>query len=133
MNIDTQDSMLLLALIYLSGVLWHLDKATGKRSSPLWSLLWPLALWLNVHGKGAKRHWRRLSQAQRQQYMHLLAMPQSIKWSIGRPLRTFSAKPVGVYAGSQPLIPKGEQSGLSTRIAATAENRRKFRSWRFSA
>ena len=56
MNIDSQDSMLLLALIYLSGVLWHLDKATGKRSSPLWSLLWPLALWLNVHGKGAKRH-----------------------------------------------------------------------------
>jgi hypothetical protein len=56
MNIDSQDSVLLLALIYLSGVLWHLDKATGKRSSPLWSLLWPLALWLNVHGKGAKRH-----------------------------------------------------------------------------
>ena len=56
MNIDTQDSMLLLALIYLSGVLWHLDKATGKRSSPLWSLLWPLALWLNVRGKRAKRH-----------------------------------------------------------------------------
>ena len=56
MNIDSQDSVLLLALIYLSGVLWHLDKATGKRSGPLWSLLWPLALWLNVHGKGAKRH-----------------------------------------------------------------------------
>ena len=56
MNIDTQDSMLLLALIYLSGVLWHLDKAAGDRSSPLWSLLWPLALWLNVRGKRAKRH-----------------------------------------------------------------------------
>ena len=54
--IDALDSVLLLALIYLSGVLWHLDKATGKRSSPLWSLLWPLALWLNVHGKSAKRH-----------------------------------------------------------------------------
>ena len=56
MNIDTQDSMLLLALIYLSGLLWHLDKAAGDRSSPLWSLLWPLALWLNVRGKRAKRH-----------------------------------------------------------------------------
>ena len=56
MNIDAWDSMLLLALIYLSGILWHAEEATGKRSSPLWSLLWPLALWLNVHGKGAKRH-----------------------------------------------------------------------------
>jgi hypothetical protein len=56
MNIDAQDSMLLLALMYLSGVLWHLDKANGERSSPLWSLLWPIALWLNVRGKRAKRH-----------------------------------------------------------------------------
>ena len=56
MNIDPRDSMLLLGLIYLSGVLWHLDKATGKRSSPLWSLLWPLALWLNLRGKRAKRY-----------------------------------------------------------------------------
>jgi hypothetical protein len=50
------DSMLLLALIYLSGVLWHLDEATGERSSALWSLLWPLALWLNVRDKRAKWH-----------------------------------------------------------------------------
>jgi hypothetical protein len=28
-------------------------------------------------------------------------------------------KPVGVWAGSQPLIPAGEQSGLLTRIAVT--------------
>jgi hypothetical protein len=55
MNIDAPDSMLLLAVIYLSGVLWHLDEAPGARSSPLWSLLWPLALWLNVHGKHAQR------------------------------------------------------------------------------
>jgi hypothetical protein len=48
--------MLLLALIYLSGVLWHLDEATGERSSALWSLLWPLALWLNVRDKRAKWH-----------------------------------------------------------------------------
>jgi hypothetical protein len=61
MNIDIRDSMLLLALIYFSGVLWHLDEATGKRSKPLWSLLWPLALWLNVRGKHAKRNCRRLS------------------------------------------------------------------------
>jgi hypothetical protein len=54
--IDARDSMLLLALIYLSGFLWHLDKATGERSNPLWSLLWPLALWLNVRGKRAKHH-----------------------------------------------------------------------------
>ena len=59
--IDAWDSMLLLGLIYLSGVLWHLDKATGERSTPLWSPLWPLALWLNVRGKHAKRNWRRLS------------------------------------------------------------------------
>ena len=54
--IDALDSMLLLTLIYLSGILWHLDKATGERSSLLWSLLWPLALWLNMRGKRAKRH-----------------------------------------------------------------------------
>jgi hypothetical protein len=54
--IDALDSMLLLALIYLSGVLWHLDEATGERSSSLWSLLWPLALWLNVRDKRAKWH-----------------------------------------------------------------------------
>ena len=56
MNIDAWDSMLLLALIYLSGILWHAEKATGERSGSLWSLLWPLALWLNVRGKHAKRH-----------------------------------------------------------------------------
>jgi hypothetical protein len=56
MNIDARDSMLLLALIYLSGILWHLDKATGERNNPLWSLLWPLALWLNERGRRAKRH-----------------------------------------------------------------------------
>jgi len=54
--IDALDSMLLLGLIYLSGVLWHLDEATGERSSSLWSLLWPLALWLNVRDKRAKWH-----------------------------------------------------------------------------
>ena len=53
MNIDAWDSMLLLALIYLSG---HAEEATGERSGSLWSLLWPLALWLNVRGKHAKRH-----------------------------------------------------------------------------
>ena len=61
MNIDAWDSMLLLGLIYLSGVLWHLDKATGERSTPLWSLLWPLALWLSVRRNRAKQYWRRLS------------------------------------------------------------------------
>ena len=29
-------------------------------------------------------------------------------------------KPVGVWAGSEPLIPTGEQSGLQTRIAKEA-------------
>jgi hypothetical protein len=32
---------------------------------------------------------------------------------------TISAKPDGAWAGSQPWIAKGEQSGLLTRIAAT--------------
>jgi hypothetical protein len=54
--IDALDSTLLLALIYLSGVLLHLDKATGERSGQLWILLWPLALWLNMRGKRAKWH-----------------------------------------------------------------------------
>ena len=56
MNIDAWDSMLLLALIYLSGVLRHFGKPIGERSSPLWSLLWPLALLLNARGRRAKRH-----------------------------------------------------------------------------
>ena len=56
MNMDPSDSVLLLVLTYLCGVLWHLDEATGERSSSLWSLLWPLALWRNVRGKHAKRH-----------------------------------------------------------------------------
>jgi hypothetical protein len=56
MNIDAWDSMLLLALIYLWGILWHAEEATGERSGSLWSLLWPLALWLNVRGKRAKRY-----------------------------------------------------------------------------
>jgi len=56
MNIDAWDSLLLLALIYLSGILWHAEEATGERSGSLWSFLWPLALWLNVRGKRAKRH-----------------------------------------------------------------------------
>jgi hypothetical protein len=55
MNIDAPDSMLLLAVIYLSGVLWHLDEAAGARCSPFWSLLWPVALWLNLCGKHAQR------------------------------------------------------------------------------
>jgi hypothetical protein len=55
MNIEAPDSMLLLGLMYLSGVLWHLEEATGTRSSPLWSLLWPVALWLNVRGKHTQR------------------------------------------------------------------------------
>jgi hypothetical protein len=55
MNIDAPDSMLLLAVIYLSGVLWHLDEAAGARCSPFWSLLSPVALWLNLCGKHAQR------------------------------------------------------------------------------
>jgi hypothetical protein len=51
---DAWDSALLLALMYLSGLLWHLDKADGERSSSLWSVLWPLALWLNARGKHEK-------------------------------------------------------------------------------
>jgi hypothetical protein len=39
--------------------------------------------------------------------------------STGKSSRTISAKPVGAWAGSQRLIPRGEQSGLLTRIAAT--------------
>jgi hypothetical protein len=38
---------------------------------------------------------------------------------IGKSSLTISAKPVGVWAGSQPLILREEQSGLPTRIAAT--------------
>jgi len=56
MIVDAWDSTLLLGLIYLSGLLWHLDKASGERSSSLWSLVWPLALWLNARGKHAERH-----------------------------------------------------------------------------
>jgi len=37
----------------------------------------------------------------------------------GKSLPTISAKPVGVGAGSQPLILRGERSGLLTLIAAT--------------
>jgi hypothetical protein len=59
--IDAWDSILLLALIYVSGILWHLDKWIGKRSNPVWSLFWPLALWLNMRGRRAKQGWRRLS------------------------------------------------------------------------
>jgi hypothetical protein len=46
----------LLALLYLSGVLWHLEEATGKRGGPLWSLVWPVALWLDSRHKRAKKH-----------------------------------------------------------------------------
>jgi len=56
MNMDAWDSTLLLALVYVSGVLWHLDKASGERSSSLWSVLWPVALWLNAREKNANRH-----------------------------------------------------------------------------
>src|SRR5262245_58109040 len=38
---------------------------------------------------------------------------------MGKPSLTISRKPVGVWAGSQPLILAVEQSGLLTRIAAT--------------
>jgi len=55
MDIDAWDSSLLLALIYLSGVLWHLDEATSGRSSSLWSLAWPIAVWLNVRDNRAKK------------------------------------------------------------------------------
>jgi hypothetical protein len=54
MSMDAWDSTLLLALMYVSGVLWHLDEATGERSSSSWSVLWPLALWLNARNKRAK-------------------------------------------------------------------------------
>ena len=53
--IDASDSMLLLTLIYLSGILWHLDEATAERSSSLWSLLWPVALWLNCARQACKK------------------------------------------------------------------------------
>jgi hypothetical protein len=39
--------------------------------------------------------------------------------SIGKSSWTISAKPVGVGAASQRLIPEGERSGLQTRIATT--------------
>jgi hypothetical protein len=55
-NMDAWDSSLLLALMYLSGVLWHLEEATGERSSALWSLVWPVALWLDSRDKSAKKH-----------------------------------------------------------------------------
>ena len=43
------------------------------------------------------------------------------KWSttISKAAGNLSAKPVGVGAASQRLIPTGERSGLQTRIAAT--------------
>jgi len=56
MIMDAWDSMLLLGLIYLCGAVWHLNAAIRERRSSLWSLLWPLALWLNVRDKHAKRH-----------------------------------------------------------------------------
>ena len=55
-NMDTWDSSLLLALMYLSGVLWHLEEATGARSTALWSLVWPVALWLDSRDKRAEKH-----------------------------------------------------------------------------
>jgi hypothetical protein len=39
--------------------------------------------------------------------------------NVGKLLPTIPAKPVGVWAVSQRLIPTGEGSGLLTRIAAT--------------
>jgi hypothetical protein len=53
---DAWDSSLLLALMYLSGVLWHLEEATGERSTALWSLVWPVALWLDSRDKRAEKH-----------------------------------------------------------------------------
>jgi hypothetical protein len=53
-NMDAWDSSLLLALMYLSGVLWHLEEATGERSTALWSLVWPVALWLDSRDKRRK-------------------------------------------------------------------------------
>ena len=41
---------------YLSGVLWHIEEATGKRSSPMWSLVWPVALWLDLPHEREKMH-----------------------------------------------------------------------------
>jgi hypothetical protein len=56
MIMDAWDSMLLLGLMYLCGVVWHFNAAIRERSCSLWSLLWPLALLLNARGKRAKRH-----------------------------------------------------------------------------
>jgi hypothetical protein len=56
MKIDAWDSMLLLGLIYVCGVLWHLEEATGERSNALWSLVWPVALWLDSRDTHAKKH-----------------------------------------------------------------------------
>ena len=36
--------------------LWHLEEATGERSTALWSLVWPVALWLDSRDKRAEKH-----------------------------------------------------------------------------
>jgi hypothetical protein len=43
---------------------------------------------------------------------------ETVASGTGKSSLTISAKPVGVWAVSQRLIPTGEQSGLQTHIAA---------------
>jgi hypothetical protein len=59
------------------------------------------------------------------QYHFVIAVWRAKETQSGVPMKfwksslTISAKPVGVGAVFQPLMPAGEQSGLLTRIAAT--------------
>jgi hypothetical protein len=106
----------------------HWEVIVDKLSNAGWSLGWVSAidsngrtLWIvDAHRDNGKRFVVRSDE--------MLMRSRAAREVLGNHRRQTPVKPAGVWAGSQPLIPKGKRSGLLTHIEARSSSTNVHRS-----